>query len=174
MTDEVVVQYWKHPRTPHWRQSMRRLGVDEHGAWLGMDEGAWFQRADEPPVPSPTPMVQLIVPGAWWTLLYNGPRHRYPVYVDVIRPVTWTTPACVEMVDLDLDVVRLPDGSVEVLDADEFAAHQVELGYPAAWVAGAEHAAAEVVEMLRDGVEPFATRMQAWHAHLTDGGTVTA
>jgi protein associated with RNAse G/E len=171
---DVVVQYWKHPRTPHWRQPMRRVGEDEHGIWLGMDEGALFQKGDEEPVPSPTPMVQLVAPGAWWTLLYNGPRHRYPVYVDVIAPATWATDARVEMVDLDLDVVQLPDGTVAVLDEDEFERHREELAYPELWVAGAERAAGEVAAMLRGGAEPFADRMRAWHDHLVEGGRAPA
>ncbi|MBW3659358.1 MAG: DUF402 domain-containing protein, partial [Actinobacteria bacterium] len=165
----VTVQYWKHPRTPHWRQQMRLLGDDEHGIWLGMDEGAWFQKADETPVPSPTPMVQLVAPGAWWTLLYNGPRHRYPVYVDVIAPATWKGDGRVEMVDLDLDVVQLGDGSVALLDEDEFVEHRTALRYSEEWITGAERAAAEVAEMLRAGVEPFAERMRAWHDHLVRG-----
>lgn len=168
---EVIVQYWKHPRRAHWRQPMRRLGVDEHGTWLGMEEGAWFQKADEQPVPSPTPMVQLIAPGRWWTLLYNGPRHRYPVYVDVIKPAVWVTEGRVEMVDLDLDVVLDAEGQVRILDEDEFAEHRVTLEYPDEWVEGAQRAADEVAAMLRDGVEPFVDRMVAWHEHLAGRGS---
>lgn len=166
----VLVQYWKHPRTPHWRQPMRRLGRDAHGTWLGMDAGAPFQKGDEPPVASPTPMVQLIAPDAWWTLLYNGPGHRYPVYVDVIRPAAWVADDRVELVDLDLDVVRDAAGQVAVLDEDEFAGHQVALGYPADWVARAAATAAEVARRVRDGTEPFGARMVAWHDHLTGAG----
>lgn len=174
MSDPVVVQYWKHPRTPHWCQPMQRLGQDEHGTWLGMPEGAPFQKADEEPVPSPTPMVQLIAPGAWWTLLYNGPGHRYPVYVDVVAPARWVDGSRVEMVDLDLDVVRDAAGQVAVVDQEEFAEHQVSLGYPAEWIAGAAAAAEEVREMLEAEVEPFATRMVAWHAHLSGTGPAPA
>jgi hypothetical protein len=167
MTTPVTVQYRKHPDTVHWRQAMRRLGRDEHGVWLGMDAGDPFQKGEQPPVPSPTPMVQLIAPDAWWTLLYNGPQHRYPVYVDVIRPARWIGEARVEMVDLDLDVVRLPDGRVEVLDEDEFADHQVRLAYPPDWIAAARRTADEVAARLRAGAEPFATVMQTWHDQLT-------
>ncbi|MBW3619824.1 MAG: YgaC family protein [Actinobacteria bacterium] len=174
MPEPVTVQYFKHPRTPHWRQQMRLLGDDEHGIWLGMDEGAFFRKGADAPVPSPTPMVQLVRPGAWWTLLYNGPRHRYPVYVDVIAPATWFGGRRVEMVDLDLDVVQLTDGSVRLLDEDEFADHRVSLGYPQDWIAGAERAAREVTEMLTGGLEPFAARMRAWHDHLTGGAPTPA
>lgn len=174
MPDEVVVQYLKHPDTPHWRQPMRRLGRDEHGTWLGMDAGAPFQKGDAPPVPSPTPMVQLIAPEAWWTLLYNGPGHRYPVYVDVTTPARWVGPARVEMVDLDLDVVCDAAGEVAIIDQDEFDEHQVSLGYPPAWIAAASAAADEVAARLRGGAEPFGRRMRAWHDHLTGAGPAPA
>lgn len=169
MHDQVIVQYRKHPDTPHWRQPMRRLGSDGHGMWLGMDEGALFQKGDETPVPSPTPMVQLIVPDAWWTLLYNGDAHRYPVYVDIIAPPVWVNEHRVEMVDLDLDVVRRADGTVAIIDEDEFEEHQVALAYPDEWIEGATAAAQAVAERLRAGAEPFASRAQAWHDHLTSG-----
>lgn len=40
------------------------------------------------------------------------------------------------MIDLDLDVVRHRGGAVELLEVDEFEAHQIELGHPAeaGWV----------------------------------------
>lgn len=149
---------------------MVRLGRDEHGLWLGMAQGSAFQKGDEAPQASPTPMVQLVVDDAWWTLLYNGPAHRYLVYVDVITPPVWVTDARVEMVDLDLDVVQRSDGRVEVIDRDEFDEHQVTLGYPSAWVEAAERTAVEVADRLEAGAPPFGARMRAWHAFLTGDG----
>ena len=52
------------------------------------------------------------------------------IYVNVTtRPAL--DQGTVSAVNLDLDVVRWRDGRVEVLDEDEFAEHQVLLGYPA-------------------------------------------
>ena len=50
-------------------------------------------------------------------------------YVDIVAGVT-RTESSVTMVDLDLDVIRRRNHEVELLDVDEFQAHQVQLGYP--------------------------------------------
>jgi len=61
------------------------------------------------------------------------------------------------MVDLDLDVVLTREGHLFVDDEDEFAAHQVELGYPPEVVALAEGVARRLnlstseIEQIRDG-----------------------
>ena len=59
------------------------------------------------------------------------------------------------MVDLDLDVVQRGDGEIEVHDEDEFAHHQVALGYSSAMVEGALKATSAVVAALEAGDEPF-------------------
>lgn len=174
MAADITVQYLKHPRTAHWTQPMTRLGTDEYGTWLGMPAGALFRKGDETPIPSPTPMVQLIAPDAWWTLLYNGPAHKYPVYVDVITPAVWKHEHRIEMVDLDLDVVRRADGTVAIIDQDEFEENQVALGYSEEWITQAAEAAEAVAERLRAGAEPFGSRAQRWHDHLTSGAPAPA
>jgi protein associated with RNAse G/E len=51
------------------------------------------------------------------------------VYVDMTTPPVWDG-STIRAVDLDLDVIRGREGVVVVDDEDEFAEHQVELGYP--------------------------------------------
>ena len=63
----------------------------------------------------------------------------------------------VHVVDLDLDVVLLHDGTVELLDEDEFAEHQVRYGYPAEVVAQALATADELLARVAAGDEPFGT-----------------
>jgi protein associated with RNAse G/E len=66
------------------------------------------------------------------------------------------------MVDLDLDVVLTREGHLFVDDEDEFAEHQVSLGYPPEVVALAEDAARTVLAAVAEGREPFATVGHAW------------
>lgn len=166
--DRVVLQYTKYPATEHWRHDLVHLGEDEHGVWLGMREGT-YERPGEV-VPITTPFVQLVAPDRWWTVLHNGPDHRWDTYVDVCTPVCWADPGRGECIDLDLDVVRDQTGGVQVLDLDEFADHQVRHAYPPELIDGARRGAAEVVQLLRSGTEPFATRQQAWRDHLVGAG----
>jgi protein associated with RNAse G/E len=158
----VTVQFFKYPDRLHWRHEMRRLGEDEHGVWLGAAAGAVVQRGTEPPVDLDRPFVQLITPSSFWSLIYNGEHYKYPVYVDIATPAEWINDHRVEMIDIDLDVVRLLDGSVAVLDEDEFLAHRGLLGYPDWLVDRARTTAAELVLKLETREEPFGEAAQRW------------
>ena len=79
----------------------------------------------------------------------------FELYVDIVCDTTRTETA-VTMVDLDLDVIRRRDGTVELLDQDEFEAHQIDLSYPDHLIDHAERVAAQVLTSVRAGDEPFA------------------
>ncbi|HET9946387.1 MAG TPA: DUF402 domain-containing protein, partial [Actinomycetes bacterium] len=66
------------------------------------------------------------------------------------------------MVDLDLDVVLMRDGSLVLDDEDEFEAHRVALGYPDDLVALARRTAHEVLVAISDGSEPFGSAGASW------------
>jgi protein associated with RNAse G/E len=74
----------------------------------------------------------------------------------------------VTMVDLDLDVVRTRTGQVYVDDEDEFAQHQVQLGYPADVVALAQGSCEEVLAAVRAEQAPFSP--QVWQPRLASLG----
>jgi uncharacterized protein len=150
---DVLLAHTKHDGSRHWEHECVRLGTDEHGTWLGMAAGARYRRGAEPWRVNVVPCVLLVPEGRWWSLLHNGhgSGHRYPHYVDICTPAVWEAPDRVTTVDLDLDVVEHEDGSVEVVDRDEFEAHRVRYGYPADVVEAAEHAAAWVAAATRAG-----------------------
>ena len=159
----VVVQYFKYSGDLHWRHDMVHLGTDDHGTWLGGPTGTTIQRGHEPPKQWPSPFVQLIAPDRWWTLFFNGDHtDDYRVYVDVITPAAWVGGDRVEMVDLDLDVVLHHDGSVELLDEDEFLAHSLQFSYPDLIIDRARVTTAELMVAVTAGEEPFATAGERW------------
>jgi hypothetical protein len=85
------------------------------------------------------------------------------VYIDITTPAQWSADGMtVTMVDLDLDVLRRWDGRVDVDDEDEFAEHQVALGYPPELIELAERSCAERRAALAQGDEPFAGLHHAW------------
>lgn len=164
----VTVQYFKYPRIPHWRHpDLQLLGTDEHGTWLGAPTGTAVQRADEAAVILDRPFVQLIAPDRWWTLIVNQ-GGKYPIYVDITTPPTWSGDDRVELVDLDLDVIRRADGSVEVLDEEEFVEHAASLAYPDRMVAAARATTAEVVLAITQGREPFGDAGRDWLERLDE------
>ena len=56
------------------------------------------------------------------------------------------------------------DGKVRMLDEDEFAEHQVQLGYPQELIDGAREAGDRLLAMVRDAVEPFGNVGVDWLA----------
>lgn len=165
---EVVVAYTKHPGTPHWTHETVELGRDEHGVWLGMAVGARYRKGGEPWRANEVAAVLCVPDDGWWCLLHNGPEHRIRDYVDICTPPVWDGDR-VEMVDLDLDVVRTAEGVTEVVDRDEFRDHTVRLGYPPSWVQAAERTAAEVRDLLAAEAPPFGAVAAAWHERFVDG-----
>jgi uncharacterized protein len=157
------VVYTKYDGSLHWHETMRYLGEDEHGIWLGADAGSTMQRGDEPPVVLEQASVRLIPDAVWWAATFRADPARVEIYCDIGTPPRWPTPAEVTMVDLDLDVLRLrADQQVVLDDADEFAEHQVRYGYPASVVGEAERAAAWLMDAVSAKAEPFGAAYRRW------------
>jgi protein associated with RNAse G/E len=161
---EVRVAVRKYDGRPHWHHTMRRLGTDEHGIWLGCPAGTVYYRGDEGPIyTTAEARVMLIPPHSWWTALYCAAPAECEVYCDITTPATWPNPTEVTMVDLDLDVWRTrPNGDVELLDQDEFAVHRRQYGYPPDVARRAEATAGWLLSAVSDRVEPFGYAYQRW------------
>jgi hypothetical protein len=146
----------------HWEFVLDPLGADEHGWWLGGRAGMTLRRGLEAPVVQPHDFVTLVPASGWWVASFNGTGETdVDVYVDVTTaPVRHAR--AVEAVDLDLDVVRLRDGSVRVLDEDEFAAHQVRYRYPAEVIERAQGSCDDLVRRITAGEEPFVHVAAGW------------
>ncbi len=113
------------------------------------------------------PFVLLVPPHAWWTAMFNPKPRTSEVYCDITTPARWQGDHTVDLVDLDLDVVRRRGtGLVELRDEDEFAANRVALGYPEDVVANAMEAAEWLQQALGDGTEPFASEYRAFLAEV--------
>ncbi len=153
----------KWPNRLHWQFTMTRLGEDEHGTWLTVPAGSVAQRGHDAPRVLEDGFVSLVPAGAWWQAEFYRTHPRLEVYVNIGTPCEWHH-SRVRQVDLDLDVVRAWDGSVDTLDEDEFADHQVRFGYPQELVDRARRTAAEVTALLERRVEPFGDAAQRWLA----------
>jgi len=110
--------------------------------------------------------VQLIPREQWWTAIFNASGHRIPIYIDITTVPEWVRPDLVEMVDLDLDVVRREDGRVYLLDEDEFEEHRISLGYDARTVDTARGTAARLVLAVEAEQPPFDGTAAVWLPEL--------
>lgn len=170
MTGEVRVIYRKYDGSLHWHFTLQRLGEDQYGVWAGAPGPLTVRRGTEPATALRFASVVLFPRSAWWTASFNQVPERTEVYCDITTQVRWPSPAEVTMIDLDLDVRRLRDGTVELLDEDEFAEHQAAYGYPADVVSAAERTARWLQAALADGTEPFASAYRPYLALVTGAG----
>jgi uncharacterized protein len=160
--DAIEVRYTKWGGISHWHFYLELLGQDEHGWWLFGRKGMILQRGAEPEVLQPRDFVLLVPAEGCWTACFNV-EGELDIYADVTsRPVV--RDGQVTAVDLDLDVVRFWDGRVEVLDEDEFAEHQVELGYPAEVIEQARATCDWLVTAVSARSEPFGQASAPWLA----------
>lgn len=170
MGDIVRIVYRKYDGSLHWHTTMRRLGEDEHGVWTGAQAMNVSHKGDGPPFVIEHEQVRLFPRDAWWTASFNAEPARTEIYCDISTRPVWPATDEVTMVDLDLDVCRRRrDGAVVLLDADEFAEHQVKYHYPATVITASKQSAAWLMRAIGDGSEPFASTYQAYLKLLADG-----
>ena len=147
---------------PHWEYDGVYLGTDQHGEWLGFPRGTYYARPGMEFVGEFDRCGARSRPAAPPHLAaFNDDVAKAQIYVDMTTPPAWDG-SVLRAVDLDLDVVRLQDGTVYLDDEDEFAEHQVTFGYPPEVVAMAERAAAEVLAAVRAGATPYDGTADAW------------
>ena len=166
MTADLVVDWRKWPDLPYRRTPMQRLGTDALGTWLHAPRGTetWF--ASSGPATLPVSFLTLVPAGErWWFATWMWGNRDIPidVYIDIVHPPTWHDGGP-RVIDLDLDVVRYRDGRVIIDDEDEFADHQVSLGYPRDLIDGARDAADAMFAALSAGESPFGDESTPWRA----------
>jgi uncharacterized protein len=168
-TVRVLTRKW--PDLPHWEFDAVRLGADAHGYWLGVPAGTWLSRPERG-FHAWCDHVVLVPYDAWWvaTLYGHDPERPVDVYVDISTPAAWSEDRTkVRMVDLDLDVIKEPDGRVWVDDEDEFEEHRVSLEYSPVLVSGARASCAGVLDAVTEGRGPFDGSHLDWIARLRSG-----
>lgn len=159
--DVVALRFTKWGDLPHWQLDARVLGEDEHGWWLGAPAGMPMSR---PGVSTQTTAaIAVLLPrnAAHIASFYAVGEPAFDIYVDMATMPVWDGHT-VSAVDLDLDVLRLRDGTVVVDDEDEFLEHQVTLGYPATVVALAQASCDAVVTSMSADEEPWRSVGHRW------------
>lgn len=164
----VHIDECKWPDRLHWQFDVQRLGEDEHGVWLYAPSSTIARRGHEPPRQIEAGFVLVVPHGEWWIAEFYWDHPWHAVYVNIGTPPVWDGDS-VTQVDLDLDVACLLDGSVKVLDEDEFADHQVRHEYPDDLIAATVEATSRAVELVTAGVEPFGVASRQWRAAVGHG-----
>src|ERR1700754_4837812 len=151
----VTTLFRKYDGQPHRLVEAIRLGEDEHGLWVGSLPGTKGQRADGSWTPIDHHRVRLFPRGQWWSALFNDDPHATAIYCDITMPAEFGVDT-VTTVDLDLDIRLMRDGTIRVMDEDEFQLHQIKYNYPPQVVATAQSVCAHLAQTIATA-EPFTT-----------------
>lgn len=137
------------------RMTATTLGEDADGSWLGTTAGWLMERATRT-LTIPYSCVFYVPRDRGYLARFSDPSSdaRAVLYVDITTVPQWG-PCSVEMIDLDLDVVRDQQGAVEAVDEDEFDANAARFCYPEDVVAGARAELDVVMGMIRSSDGPF-------------------
>ena len=153
------------PNRLHWQYEVVLLGEDEYGIWLHAPSDTIAKQGDEPSRPLGAGFVGLVPRDEWWIVEFYTDHPWHSVYVNIGTPSVWDGDR-VTQIDLDLDVVRKTDGTIEVLDEDEFADHQLQYFYPPHIIAAARAATDDAVETVGRRGEPFGSAADPWIAQV--------
>ena len=161
----VLIAMTKWGDTPHWQIPTTYLGSDVHGDWLGIPAGTLMTRPGMEAVAAVAQVGLVPGPGAdverAWLATFHDVGGPVRMYVDMTTPPVWDG-TTVRAVDLDLDVIEDPDGRVWVDDEDEFALHQVELGYPDEVVTLATASRDRIRQLMETRAAPFDGAARRW------------
>ena len=151
---------------PHYRGTVELAGEDEFGAWWWGARGRPIYRGEQQLFVAEQDVVFLVPRDAWWSATWWFDHPEVELYVN-IGTVAVVEEARVVSTDLDLDVIRWNDGRCEIVDRDEFEAHQVAYGYPPDVIAVADATATEVLDRMRRDEPPFdGAAARAWAARF--------
>lgn len=159
----VHIDERKWPDRLHWQFDVQRLGRDEHGVWLYAPPETMAQRGRESPRSLATGFVILVPEKEWFIAEFYWDHPWHSVYVNIGTIPVWEGNR-MRQIDLDLDVARKLDGSVVVLDEDEFRDHSVRYTYPDHVIASTRAATDRAVELVTSRIEPFGTASHRWLA----------
>ncbi|MEU0383218.1 DUF402 domain-containing protein [Streptomyces chartreusis] len=137
----------------------RVLGTDAFGTWLFCAEGETHRRSDGRPLVVPSDGVQLMPASGWWAAWWW--REEHWIGVDICTPPVRDA-AGWSYVDLELDLARLADGTVLLVDEDEFEQAITEYRLPSEVITAARAEAASLRSRLADAAEPVVAAGWQW------------
>ncbi len=137
----------------------RVLGSDQFGTWLFCAEGDVHHSADGGQKVLPSDGVQLLPEAGWWVAFWWCAESW--IGVDICTPPVldgsgWS------YIDLELDLARLADGSVLLVDEDEFEQTVIACRLPGDVVTAARMTAKDLQARLTTPSEPVVAAGWDW------------
>lgn len=119
-----------------------------------INHGTKIREADGKEWVSRVPGVTFFLPGHWFNVvaLLESPGVRY--YCNIASPFTYYD-GTVTYIDYDLDAIRLPDGTIHVVDEEEYRTHRALYQYPSLVEAKVREGLDRLLSRMREGAAPF-------------------
>ena len=160
----VEVRGFKWPHRPTSVAFASRLGEDQFGQWLGIAKGsAWWAADRSYSGVFLHSFVKLVPSNTFWSVCFHPIDHA--VDVDIILPVHWIGDI-LEEVDLELDILRSPDGKVWVRDQDKFEHVRTQWNMPNEIVVKVEETCNQVRSSVEQASEPFGSVGLSWLSYF--------
>ncbi|MBM7844893.1 DUF402 domain-containing protein [Herpetosiphon giganteus] len=148
----MAIHGFKWPKRPTAQATGYLLGADQFGHWLGIAAGSAWQHSNGQQGMFEQAFVKLIPPNAYWSACFNLSDKL--IDVDIVLPNQWHD-QLVEEIDLEIDLLKMADGSIEIRDQAKFAAVCQRWPIPAAIIEQVHTTTAQIYQQLQAQVEPF-------------------
>lgn len=157
-----IIKSFKHDGSLHrmwlnnWQVPAELLHPDHAAESIQvlLNENTLIREADGKEWVSRVPAVAYFLPEEWFNVVALLEDHGIRYYCNVASPY-YHYENVLTYIDYDLDVVKLPDGSIHDLDMDEFRRHRSEYRYDAAVLARIETGLSRLKERMLQGSVPF-------------------
>ncbi|GAA5527243.1 hypothetical protein Hgul01_01027 [Herpetosiphon gulosus] len=158
---QITIHGFKWPKRPTAQAIGYLLGTDQFGHWLGIIAGSVWHHSNGQQGTFEQSFVKLIPYNAYWSACFN--RSGKLIDVDIVLPHIWDN-QLVEEVDLEIDLLKMDDGRLEIRDQAVFTAVCQRWPMPASQIDQVHATTTQIYQQLATEAEPFKLVGQQWLA----------
>jgi len=119
-----------------------------------INHGTRIREADGKEWVSRVPGVTFFLPGHWFNIVALLETTGVRYYCNIASPFTHYDNT-VTYIDYDLDAIKLPDGTILVVDEEEYRSHRVLYQYPALVESKVKDGMDALMKRMKEGAAPF-------------------
>ncbi|MEW9702423.1 DUF402 domain-containing protein [Paenibacillus sp. SI8] len=157
-----VIKSFKHDGHLHrmwlsnWRvpESMLHADHREQEMMVFINSQTKIQEADGKEWVSRIPGVSFFIPKKWFNIVALIEENGIRYYCNIASPL-YVAGHVLTYIDYDLDLIRMPDGSVHVVDQEEYERHKLYYHYSSLVEEKVQEGLAAVLELVHAGKPPF-------------------
>ncbi|MEF3306746.1 DUF402 domain-containing protein [Paenibacillus sp. GYB003] len=103
---------------------------------------------------SKIPSVTFFIPGEWFNVVSLLEDHGIRYYCNIASP-PYVSGGVITYIDYDLDVIRTPDGGIQIVDQEEYEQHKQNYHYSDMVERKVKRGLDAVLDRLKRGQSPF-------------------